>query len=104
MISHISSLIVIGKNPRLAISEAVSSGKYDLGEDIRRASLAGVPIDIVLSDNDELFDKEAIARKHTNKGILGKSYIRLAEDHHGHDTFWVHPRETAELINSLISN
>jgi len=102
-LAHLASGSTIARRPRLAAMEAAASGQYDILEDLAIAKDMNVPVHVVVSEHAELFDPDRIAWAQEKITPLVESLTVLDSPEHGHDSFWVNPEFTAQLISLLIS-
>jgi alpha-beta hydrolase superfamily lysophospholipase len=96
------SAAIIAKQPMLAWREAAAAGEYDITEDLQRVADLGVPIHLVISKNDEMFDHDKAARHQRTLGRIVQSYTVLEEPTANHDSFWIYPQNTATIVKSLV--
>lgn len=97
--AQLTSLGYLATNPRLSIREASEAGGYSINEDLEKVMDLGIPVHIVLSRGDELFKYEDLDLK----SLSGPSSISSVADYDaGHDTFWMQPKRTAQMISQLI--
>lgn len=101
--SHLSSAGVLSRNPRLSLREALASGDYDITRDIRVARKLGIPINIVKSHSDELFESEKLDETYQEIAGHVDSYSSVSSRSARHDNFWLNPERTAKIIGQLIS-
>ena len=95
---------ILAKHPRLAIQEAKAAGKYDISEDIQRISGVGVPVHLVVSRADEMFDQDKVEASYANIADHVASYRPLVDASASHDTFWLHPERSAYVIDQTIQH
>ena len=99
--SLLSSFHVIARNPRLALKEANVARKHSLADDIASVRTHGIPMHVITAHGDELFSvKDELGYEQIVQ--LDGSFSSLLDKTAGHDTFWMHPEQTAELVDSLV--
>lgn len=101
--SQKSGMRVIARNPFLALREARAVGKYQIDADMEKVKKLRVPVHVVISNKDEIFDNQYSLTK-DNYGILpyASSVSSVANEKAGHDTFWMQPKRTAMIVNGLL--
>lgn len=113
-----AGLGTILRQPKLGIQEAVAAGNYYLGKDLERVSQLGIPVHVVTSHSDEMFDPAKSQRGFgyvvgvtkldgpepnvANAGLPNIAIAEVADPYAGHDTFWMQPERTANIINETI--
>jgi alpha-beta hydrolase superfamily lysophospholipase len=100
--SHLASTAVIASNPVLAWQEAVSAANYRIVEDLEAVAKLGIPVHLTVSKGDELYDHVLVNSGRQAMEGLTHSYTVLEESIATHDTFWLHPENTAEQVKNLI--
>lgn len=100
--AQLSSAYTIIKNPRLALSEALAAIRYDIADDAAKTEGSGVQVHIIKAPNDELFSIEEDGLDHQKVMNSSGAFISIADRHAPHDTFWMHPKRTADIIDALI--
>ena len=100
MIPEIAGGIVLLKNPRLALGQAAAAGAYtDLAKDIAKVTELGIPINVVVSHNDELFDSDkfnnCLEEIFNNASTVDSDAVRgdislhsVNDEYAGHDAFF----------------
>lgn len=98
------SWAVIARQPLLALREAAAAGNYSMAEDAQKVADLGIPTHVVAAKGDEMFDHAKVERsRSTIEGIV-QSYALLDGPTANHDTFWIHPQNTAAIVARLIRN
>lgn len=100
--AQITASGVIGKQPVLALKEASASGHYDIAEDLRKVAELGIPVNIVKAHGDEMFDPDKVDQGYEPIADIVNSYSSVADVKAGHDTFWLQPERTAQIVGQLI--
>ncbi|HVC36375.1 MAG TPA: alpha/beta hydrolase [Candidatus Dormibacteraeota bacterium] len=95
--SHLVSGGVIAKQPLLARREAVAAGRYNIQDDLQSVAALDIPVHVVVSTGDEMFDHTSVARSRSVIEPIVQSYTVLDEPTSNHDTFWIHPTTTAKV-------
>lgn len=90
------------KQPMLALKEALAAGKYDITQDVRNVRRLGLPVNIVSSHSDEMFEQSKVDVGYKKIADEVSSYSSVADRKARHDTFWLQPRRTAGIIAQLI--
>lgn len=93
---------VLAKNPILALKEANAARKYSISENLAAVSKLGIPINVVQSQGDELYDSAKF-----DEGVAANmdaitSYSTPAHRYAGHDDPWVRAETTAHVIDDFI--
>ena len=99
--AHATSTAYLIRNPLLALKEASAAVHYRIAEDIIEVQKLGIAVHIVLVRNDELFTM-GDALEYDNVLKLPGAYSTLTHKEARHDTFWMHPEQTAELVDGFI--
>ena len=102
--TRLASGAVIAKQPLLAWREAAAAGDYDITGDLQRVADLGIPIHLVASKGDEMFDHVKVERNRSTVEGLVQTYTLLDEATANHDTFWIHPQNTAAIVQNLIKS
>lgn len=119
--------LVLGSQPWLALKEAWASSKYSIWEDLKAVGRKRVPIHIDIANGDQMFpgqngktvttivdDKEKVTYGNNETVdwqkmvvLLAKHNISvgsIADEEAGHDTFWMQPERTAEIVYQVLRN
>ena len=99
--AHAASTAHIIRNPLLALKEASAAVRYMIAEDIIEVQKLGIAVHTVLVRNDELFTMGDVL-EYDNAIELPGAYSTLTHREARHDTFWMHPEQTAELVDGVI--
>lgn len=102
--SQLSSGYFIAKNPLLALREAQAAIAYDITDDAAVVKSSGVPVHIMRAHGDELFSTSKTDPRHERIMELEGVYSNIADENAPHDTFWLHPEQTAQLIDASIQH
>lgn len=92
----------LGKNPALAVREAVAAGNYDMTNDVRKVAELGIPIHIVKAESDEMFDTDKVDDRLETLLEHGASISSVADPTARHDTSWMQPERTARIIDQTL--
>jgi alpha-beta hydrolase superfamily lysophospholipase len=86
--------------PVLAFREGGIAGKYCVLEDLKAARDCGISVHVVMAASDEFF-----AQKNINPSFaeFASSWTSVADPFAQHDTSWLQPNRTANIISQLIS-
>ena len=93
---------VIGKQPILALNEALAVGTYEIAADVAKVTELGVPVNIVKAHSDEMFDHGKVDAGYEASIHTATSFSSVADRDARHDTFWLQPERTAAIIGQLI--
>ena len=93
---------VIGKQPTLALKEALAVAKYEIADDITKVTELGIPVNIVTAHSDEMFDHDKVDAGYEASIHTASSFSSVADREARHDTFWLQPERTAAIIGQLI--
>jgi len=93
---------VLLTQPVLAVKEALASGKYEIADDIAAVTELGIPVNIVVAHSDEMFDADLVAKGYEKSIHTASSFSSVADPEAGHDTAWMQPERTAQIVESLI--
>lgn len=99
--AHTASARHIIRNPLLALREANAAVQHMIAEDIIQVQKLDVPVDILLVHNDELFTMGSML-EYDHAITLPGVHSSLAHREARHDTFWIHPEQTASIIDTFI--
>lgn len=91
------------QNPALALEEANAAGGYDIQEVIQELSSLGIPVNIVKSHSDELFDTDKVDQAYETISEAVSSYSSVWDYDAGHDTSWMQPERTAKIVDALVN-
>lgn len=102
--AHLAAGAVLTKNVRLATEEALVVRDVTITDLIKQVTELGIPVNIVTSYGDELFDDSKIFDETNINTLLetGASISTIADPEAGHDTIWAQPKRTAQIIGSLV--
>lgn len=100
--SQVAGSGVLAKQPVLAVQEATAVGSYDIADDIVKVKELGIPVNIVKSHSDEMFDTDKVDIGYSGIADSVDSYSSVADRSARHDTFWLQPERTAAIIGQLI--
>lgn len=101
--SQLAGGSVLAKQPVLAIKEAKAAGSYDIVDDIAKVKELGIPINIVKAHSDEMFDTDKVDMGYSRVTDSVNSYSSVADRTARHDTFWLQPERTAQIVGQLIN-
>lgn len=101
--AHAAGFGVLAKRPMLTYKEAKQSGKYEIVEDVARVSELGIPVHMVMAYSDDLFDYSEVEATHEKIGEHAASHSTVADREARHDTAWLQPERTAEIISQIIT-
>lgn len=93
---------VLLRHVRLALREAKAAGAYDLAEDARKVRELGLPVHIVKSQGDELFDAAKVDAGYEHLVDVVTSYSTVADPHARHDAYWLQPARSAQIVRQLV--
>lgn len=93
---------VIGKQPALALEEALAVGRYGIADDVAKVTELGIPVHIVAARNDEMFDYDKVMAGYEANIHTATSVSSVADAGARHDTFWMQPERTARIFRQLI--
>lgn len=94
---------VLSRQLSLAIREAKAADEYDISDDLARVKELGIPVNIVTSQADEMFDPDKVNAGYEALGTMPSSYSSVADKDARHDTFWMQPERTARIVEQLIN-
>src|SRR5690606_1795293 len=100
--AQLSSAGVIIKNPKLALEEAHTARRYNLANGTASVHALEIPVYIIKAHGDELFTTGNLPEFEHILELAG-AYCSITDRHAGHDTFWLHPQQTAQTVNIFIS-
>lgn len=100
--TQLSSISVIMQNPRLALKEANAARQHSLEGDVASVYALEIPVYIVRAHSDELFIAKQLPESEDILELAG-SYCSTLDRHAGHDTFWLHPEQTAQTVDVFIN-
>lgn len=101
--AQLSSGKLIARNPSLALKEAQAAIEHTIADDIARVEKLGIPVNVIWANSDELFSIHEDGW-HAQLLKLPGSYSSINDKNAGHDTFWMQPKRTACIIDSLIKH
>jgi alpha-beta hydrolase superfamily lysophospholipase len=101
--SQFNSATFLVKSPIVSWREAVAAGRYSIIDDLKAVTDLRIPVHLVVSKGDEMFDYDKVEANRDKFESLTNSFTILQEPTANHDTFWIHPELTAKLIDQLIS-
>lgn len=94
---------VILKNLPLALKEAKAAGKYNINEDLNNVRKLGIPVHIVTSYADDMFDYGKMHTGYNPNTHPSLSVSTVADKNSRHDDPMLHPERTARIIGQLIT-
>lgn len=100
--AQLASGATLAKNPALTASEAVAAGAYDMTEDVIKVIELGIPVHIVKAHADEMFDTDKVDERLEPLLSYGVSISSVADPSARHDTLWMQPERTANIIDQTI--
>lgn len=101
--SQMASIGVLTKNPKLSLKEALSAGVYDIKDDLVEIKKLGIPVAVIVSSNDEMFDHKKINLEHEDILKYVDICLSISDCNAGHDTFWIDYKRTASIIGEILN-
>lgn len=101
MQANVSNAKLIALNPSLALKEAKIALEHTIKDDIAAVQELGIPVQIIVSHHDDLFSMSELGNYEAVTRMDG-SYSSIANKESRHDTFWMHPEQTAALVDGFI--
>lgn len=100
--AQLASSVIIARNPILAFKEARVATRHSIADDIVAIMRLNIPIHIVNAYGDELFSIDRAGIGYDQIMTFAGSYSSITDKSAGHDTFWIHPEQTAQLVDTFI--
>ena len=97
-----TSMGIIGQNPLLAFRETKVAIQHVIFDDILAIQELGIPVHSIMAYSDELFTIKIYLDSSQITELAG-SYNNLFDKQARHDTFWIHPEQTTQLIDLFIN-
>lgn len=94
---------VLARQAVLALQEANAAGSYDMAADMEKVRALGVPVHVVKAQGDELFEADKVDTGCRRIVDLVSSYSSVADPHARHDTCWLQPRRSAQIVRQLVA-
>lgn len=89
-------------HPVLSIQEAKAAGSHNARRDMAVAAALGTAAHIVTAPGDEFFGQERFDANYSFFEYAAASYSVVADAGAGHDTFWMQPERTAEIVDQIL--
>lgn len=100
--AHLVGFGVLARQVALALREADAAGQYDLAEDAAAVAELGVPIHVVKSQGDELFDAAEVDVGLRRVRDVVSSWSSVADPTARHDACWLQPTRSARIVGQLL--
>jgi len=92
----------LARSPVVAFGEARAAARYRIDVDLAAVAGLGVPVHLITSEDDDMFDLRSLVTGVDRVRPLVASHQRLPQIYPGHDGFWLYPTITAAQVGRIV--